>query len=131
MAAQGDRKGPPPRVAASGRTWDHATGPPWRRDLRLLFVCTGNVCRSPVAQRLATAWARDALAHSPEADGVHVLSAGLTAVEGRQIDPASAHALAGLGGDPAGFGSQPFNRALAEDADPVLTRTRGQRRTVL
>ncbi len=34
--------------------------------MRILFVCTGNVCRSPVAERLATAWARRVLAHSPE-----------------------------------------------------------------
>ena len=63
------------------------------------------MCRSPIAERLAAAWAREALAHSPEAADVHVASAGLAAVDGRPLDPASAEALTALGGDPAGFRS--------------------------
>lgn len=99
--------------------------------MRLLFVCTGNVCRSPVAERLAAAWAREALAHSPEAADVDVASAGLAAVDGRPTDPASADALSALGGDPADFRSRSFTVESAEDADLVLTMTREQRRTVL
>lgn len=99
--------------------------------MRILFVCTGNVCRSPVAERLATAWARKKLAHSPEVDAVRIESAGLGAVAGRPMDPHAAAALVGLGGDPGGFRSREFTRELAQDADLVLTMTRDQRRTVL
>jgi protein-tyrosine phosphatase len=99
--------------------------------VRILFVCTGNVCRSPVAERLATAWAREKLAHSPEADMAQIRSAGLSAVANRPIDPHSAAALVELGGDPAGFRSHEFTPELAADADLVLTMTRDQRRTVL
>ena len=99
--------------------------------MRILFVCTGNVCRSPVAERLAATWARERLAGSPEADVVRIDSAGLGAAVGRPIDPHTAAALVGLGGDPAGFGSKPYTAELAEDADLVLTMTRDQRRTVL
>ncbi len=99
--------------------------------MRILFVCTGNVCRSPVAERLATAWAREKLSHSPEADVVYIGSAGLGATADRPVDPHSAAALVDLGGDPAGFRSRQFTAELAEDADLVLTMTRDQRRTVL
>ncbi len=76
--------------------------------MRLLFVCTGNVCRSSIAERLAGAWVRQKLAHSPEADTVQINSAGLSAVAGRPIDPHSAAALVDLGGDPTGFRSRDF-----------------------
>ena len=99
--------------------------------MRILFVCTGNVCRSAIAERLATTWAREKLAHSPEADMVEIGSAGLSAVAGRPIDPHSAAALVELGGNPAGFRSRELTRELTEDADLVLTMTRDQRRTVL
>jgi protein-tyrosine phosphatase len=99
--------------------------------VRILFVCTGNVCRSPVAERLAVTWARKSLARSPEADAVQIDSAGLSAVAGRPMDPDTAAALVELGGDAAGFRSREFTAELAADADLVLTMTRDQRRTVL
>ncbi len=99
--------------------------------MRILFVCTGNVCRSAVAERLATTWAREMLAHSPEADAVQIGSAGLGAITGQPIDPHSAAALVDLGGGPAGFRSRKFTAELAADADLVFTMTRDQRRIVL
>ena len=99
--------------------------------MRILFVCTGNVCRSPVAERLAATWAREKLAHSPEADMVQIESAGLSTVANRPIDPHTAAALVELGGDPMGFRSREFAPELAENADLVLTMTRDQRRSVL
>ena len=94
----------------------------------LLFVCTGNICRSPVAERLATRWAADA-GRAPEA--LQVGSAGLQAAEGRPMDPRSAAALEELGGDPSGFRSRPLTADIAVDADLVFTMTRRQRRSVL
>ena len=99
--------------------------------MRILFVCTGNLCRSPVAERLAAGWARGSLAGSPELDRVEVLSAGLAAVQGRPMDPRSAQALAELGGDSEGFTSRPLTPDLAASADLVFTMTRDQRRSVL
>ncbi len=99
--------------------------------MHILFVCSGNVCRSAVAERLATTWAGEKLASSPEADAVRIDSAGLGAITGQPIDPHSAAALVALVGDPAGFRSREFTPELAADADLVLTMTRDQRRTVL
>jgi protein-tyrosine phosphatase len=99
--------------------------------VRILFVCTGNLCRSPVAERLAVAWARDLLRESPELASVEIGSAGIDAPPGRAMDARSAEALVAMGGVPTGFRSRLFERSMAEEADLVLTMSRRQRREVL
>ena len=97
----------------------------------ILFVCQGNVCRSPAAERLTTLWAAEALGAQPERAGIRITSAGLGAQESEPMHPLSAAALAGLGGNSAGFLSRRFVPGLAHDAALVLTRTTRQRRSVL
>jgi protein-tyrosine phosphatase len=97
--------------------------------MRLLFVCTGNICRSPLAERLTSAWAEIAL--GPAAAGVHIRSAGTDAAVGKPMDKRSAAALVKLGGNPEGFVARAFLPAMADEADLVLTMTRRQRRLVL
>lgn len=97
--------------------------------MRLLFVCTGNRCRSAIAERLATAWARQSLAD--RAGDVRVASAGLEAVAGRPMEPLSAEALIRVGGDPRGFRTTAFEPAPAASADLILTMSRHQRTAVL
>ena len=99
--------------------------------MRILFVCTGNLCRSAVAERLATSWVRDSIRDSPEYAAVEITSAGLEAPTGRPMERRSAEALVQLGGDPQDFHSRTFERRLAEDADLVFTMSRRQRRDVL
>jgi len=94
--------------------------------VHVLFVCTGNICRSPLAERLTTAFAAEA--------GVPTLtaaSAGTGALVGRSMDPDAAVVLTGLGGSPDGFRARSFERQLAEGADLVLSLERGHRSTVL
>ncbi|MGY1914962.1 arsenate reductase/protein-tyrosine-phosphatase family protein [Blastococcus sp. SYSU DS0973] len=97
--------------------------------MRLLFVCTGNICRSPLAERLATAWADQRL--GSVAANVYIASAGTDALDGRAMDKRSAAALTGLGGDPSGFAARTLVPEMATHADLVLTMTRRQRRLVL
>ncbi|MGY1769933.1 arsenate reductase/protein-tyrosine-phosphatase family protein [Blastococcus sp. SYSU D00813] len=99
--------------------------------MRLLFVCTGNLCRSPVAERLMFARAARSLAESPELARVEVVSAGVHAEAGTRMDPHSARALQALGGDPADFASQRLTAELARSADLVLTMTREHRQAAL
>lgn len=94
--------------------------------MHVLFVCTGNICRSPVAERLTSAFAA--------ASGCEELtseSAGTSAVVGSGMDPRSARALIDLGGDSSGFRASQFTEAHAERADLILTMTRSHRRDVL
>jgi protein-tyrosine phosphatase len=99
--------------------------------VRILLVCTGNLCRSPLAERLATEWARTMLVSSPEALDVHVESAGVAATPGQEMDPNTAAVLREHGLAPVGFRSQALTKELAQTADLVLTMTREQRRAVL
>ncbi|SNR77655.1 hypothetical protein [Blastococcus mobilis] len=97
--------------------------------MRLLFVCTGNICRSPLAERLAYSWASQSLGATTAA--VRIASAGTDALDGKPMDKRSAAALAALGGEPGGFVAQTFVPQMATEADLVLTMTRSQRRKVL
>jgi protein-tyrosine-phosphatase len=97
--------------------------------VRLLFVCTGNVCRSPLAEHLARAFLDDAFGVSGAAVGVG--SAGTHAVVGCEMEPSSAAVLRGLGGNPAGFRARQLAAEMVEGADLTLTMTRRHRRDVL
>ncbi len=83
----------------------------------ILFVCTGNICRSAVAERLARA--RSTV---PD-DYVRFASAGTHAAEGLEMDLPSALALKELGGDPDGHASRWLTGDMLEVADLVLTAT--------
>jgi protein-tyrosine phosphatase len=95
----------------------------------VLFVCTGNICRSALAERLARAYLDAAL--GDDAALVRVHSAGVQAVVGSGVHPDSALVLAGLGGDAGGFAARQLVDDLAIDADLILSMTRAHRRAVL
>jgi protein-tyrosine phosphatase len=80
----------------------------------ILFVCTGNVCRSPMAELLCREWA------DPNAD-VEVSSAGMSALVGEGIDRATALVLGEIGIDAGRHRARQFEPAFAEPADLILT----------
>jgi protein-tyrosine phosphatase len=89
----------------------------------VLVVCEGNLCRSPLAERLLTS----RLAGSE----VLVASAGVHAVVGAPMDASAAAELARLGGDPTEFEARQLTTPLANAADLVLTATRAIRGQVV
>jgi protein-tyrosine phosphatase len=82
----------------------------------IVFVCTGNICRSPMAERLARAAFGS---RSP----LRATSAGTRAEPGLEMTPHARRVLAGLGGDAAGFTSRTLTADLVAAADLVLTAT--------
>jgi protein-tyrosine-phosphatase len=95
----------------------------------VLFVCTGNICRSPIAERVAKAYLEAAL--GAEAADFRLESAGAQAVVGAGVHRDSAAVLTSLGGDARGFAARQLTEDLARDVDLVLALTRGHRRSVL
>jgi protein-tyrosine phosphatase len=92
---------------------------------KILVVCTGNICRSPVAERLIQAQS-DALALP-----VLVHSAGTQSMVGHDMTPEAAHLAEHYGADPAGHASQQLTERLITDADLILTATREHRSKVV
>jgi protein-tyrosine phosphatase len=88
------------------------------RPFAILCVCTGNVCRSPVAERLLAARL---------GPGVTVASAGTIGLVGRAIEPSMAAQLAALGVPDVGFTARKLTAADVRHADLVLGLTREHR----
>ena len=80
--------------------------------VRVLFVCTANISRSPFATRRAAQLASAAL---------HVDGAGVPGLEGRGLDPEIGKVLKQRGADWLGHVSKRLNDDLMEWADLVLT----------
>lgn len=94
--------------------------------MHVLFICTGNICRSPTAERLALAYAVER-----GIPGFSASSAGTRAVISRAMHDEAALVLEHLGGDATGFSARQLNARIASDADLVLTMTRRHRDDVL
>jgi protein-tyrosine phosphatase len=96
---------------------------------RILHVCTGNVCRSPIAERLT----RHGLRRRLGADAACVLveSAGTWGHEGAPMEAHAAAVLTEYHADPSGFIGRELRDEHVIDADLVLTATRDHRAQVI
>jgi protein-tyrosine phosphatase len=101
---------------------DHAAEPS-AAPFGVLFVCIGNVCRSPVGERL--------LAARLPRDRFEVASAGVGAMVGYAMSKYAAEELRSYGGDPTGFAARQLTPELVEASQLVLTATRSVRSQVL
>lgn len=90
----------------------------------VLFVCTGNICRSPSAERLLAARLRPGLP-------VTVGSAGTGALVGRGIDEPTALALRRRGADPDHHRARLLTRELLAGAGLILSAESAHRSAIM
>lgn len=98
-----------------------------RRPGRVLTVCTGNICRSPLLERvlqreLDQRWGKGAY---------EVTSAGTHGLEGKAMDERAAAVLRTFGGSPHGFIARRLRPRMLADVDLVLTATLTHRARVV
>ncbi|MFC0530897.1 arsenate reductase/protein-tyrosine-phosphatase family protein [Phytohabitans kaempferiae] len=102
----------------------------------VLHVCMGNICRSPMAERLLDHAVRERLARagatSPAEELLHSHSAGTGGWHaGEEMNPPAARQVKARGADPNGFIARKLRSDLIDAADLVLTATADQQEYVV
>lgn len=87
---------------------------------RVLVVCIGNICRSPMAEGLFGKV-------MPE---VQIGSAGLSAMVGHGADPIAVQIMAGVGVDISAHRARMLTDAIARDADIILVMDNLQKQQI-
>ena len=87
----------------------------------VLFVCTANICRSPMAMGLFQGII------DAEADDWRIDSAGTWAIEGEQAAENTTHVLSARGINISNHFSRPVTAGMVKDYQLILTMERGQK----
>jgi protein-tyrosine phosphatase len=87
--------------------------------MRVLFVCTGNTCRSALAEAIARA-------RLGPGSGVKVESAGLYALDEAPATPHAIAVAAEVGADLSAHRARSVTRAMVEEAERIFVMTRSQ-----
>ncbi|MBG6069919.1 phosphotyrosine protein phosphatase [Micromonospora ureilytica] len=103
----------------------------------VLHVCMGNICRSPMAERLLALAVRERLTRRAQDPAqaeelVHSHSAGTGGWHaGEEMNPPAARQVTGRGGEVEGFAARKLRSDHIDAADLVLTATADQQEYVV
>lgn len=83
--------------------------------MKILIVCTGNTCRSPMAEGIFKNIAKNMDLN------LKISSAGISALDGDRVSAGAVKAMKNIGIDISGYKSSLVNIELVEEADIILT----------
>lgn len=94
-----------------------------QKEKLVVFVCTANVCRSPMAEKLF----HEAISKSKSGKKIQVFSAGISAMDGDQASENSIDACKEVGLDLTDHRSSALTRATIENASAIFCMTESHR----
>ena len=94
-----------------------------KQEKLVVFICTANVCRSPMAEKLF----EEAVAKSGTKKKIRVFSAGISAMDGDQASENSVIASSEVGLDLSDHRSSALTRAMIENASVIFCMTESHR----
>ena len=100
----------------------------------VMMVCTGNTCRSPMAEGIARQMIATQLDMVPKdlgSAGIEIVSAGAFASSGAPVSAEAVRAVANEGVDISGHRSSALTRELVDSADVIYCMTDSHREAVL
>ena len=93
------------------------------KNMRVLFICTGNICRSPMGELLFRTYT--------QGTSLEIGSAGTHSLVGHGIDPSSKALMYAVGIDSSQFRSTQLTQDIADNSDLILCFEPEQRHNIV